>query len=141
MAWTIYNNAKEQIALAGLNWSSATVRIMLVTSSYTPSIDSHNFVSDVSANEISGGGYARQTLAGQAVAQDNTNDRANLTATNPTWTSLTNTFRYAIMYRFVTSDSDSWVIAYEDLGAQTITAADFTIDFDGASSSDVLRYV
>lgn len=38
MAWTIYNNAKEQVALAGLNWTTATTRVMLLTTAYAPDI-------------------------------------------------------------------------------------------------------
>lgn len=139
MAWTVFNGAKNRILSGGLTWSSDTVRVMLLTSSYTPNIDTQAFVADIVANEVAGGGYARQSLAGKAVTTDTTNDRAGASATNPTFTSLTATFRYAVLFRLVTNDADSWLIAYEDLGAQSVTAADFTIDFDGATSSDVLR--
>jgi hypothetical protein len=49
--------------------------------------------------------------------------------------SWTSTFRYAVVYRFVTNDADSILVAYFDLGAQSITASDFTIKWNGGASS------
>lgn len=75
MAVTVYNRAKYKCAnyLAGL-----TLKAMLVNV-YTPNAD-HNVVSDVSATEISGNGYARTALTSIAASQDNTNDWGKLTS-------------------------------------------------------------
>jgi len=119
MASGVYNRGK--VAANGANgWynGSATYRVLLVTSAYTPNPD-HNFVSDVSANELSGGGYARKDITTRTVVQDNTNDRADYKGDNPAWTGLasTQTFRYAIVYRFGTTDADSELITWIDIGA------------------------
>lgn len=128
----MYNRAKVQDG--SIDWDTHTFRVLLATSSYTPNVD-HDFVSDVVANEATGTGYARQTLTGNAVSIDDTNDRVDHNANNVTITTLTSTFRYAVVYRFVTNDADSILVAYFDLGAQSITASDFTIKWNGGASS------
>lgn len=80
MANFVYNKFKERCASAGVNWASATVRVMLErsTSTYTPNKD-HNFVSDLTNFvEVSVASYSRKSLANKAVNQDQTNDRAEL---------------------------------------------------------------
>jgi hypothetical protein len=59
----LYNNAKEQFARGAVNWASDDIRCLLTTSSYTPDIDSHDFVSSVT-NELSGGNYVRDRQRG-----------------------------------------------------------------------------
>ena len=133
----IYNRSKVQDG--SIDWDTHTFRLMLVTAAYAPNVD-HDFVSDVVANEIAGGGYARQTLTGNAISIDDGNDRVDHNANNVTFAALTNTFRYGILYRFVTVDADSILVAYFDFGAQTVTAVDFIVKWNaGASSGTVFR--
>jgi hypothetical protein len=133
-----YNRAKKQDGSFDWDDVGQTFRVLLTTSSYTPNVD-HDFVSDVT-NEIAGGGYVRKDVAGRAVVLDDANDRADHDADNLTWTALTNAFRYAVLYRFVTNDADSVLLYYWDLGAQSVTASDFTIAWNaGASSGTVFR--
>lgn len=133
----VYNRAKVQNG--SLDWDTDTFRVMLVTSSYTPNLD-HDFVADVVANEVAGGGYARQTLTGNAIVIDDANDRVDHDADNATWTGLTAAFRYAVVFKLVTNDADSILVAYLDLGAQSVTAQDFTIKWNaGASAGTVYR--
>ena len=130
MANIIYNNAKS--ALNAYPWTSDTWKILLTTSSYTPDIDAHVYVSDVT-NELVGTGYVRKTLAGQAVSIDTGNDRADFKANNVTWTAIqADTAAKAIVYRFVTVDGDSPIIACLDITPATITnGGDFTLEWDG----------
>ena len=130
MANIIYNNAKS--ALNAYPWTSGTWKILLTTSSYTPDIDAHVYVSDVT-NELVGTGYVRKTLAGQAVSIDTGNDRADFKANNVTWTAIqAGTAAKAIVYRFVTVDGDSPIIACLDITPATITnGGDFTLEWDG----------
>lgn len=46
------------------NVSSDTFKCILLSSSYTPDTETDDLLADITANEISGNGYARQTLAG-----------------------------------------------------------------------------
>jgi hypothetical protein len=56
----IYNSWIEYMAEAA-NTASDTFKMLLTTSSYTPNQATHTLLSDVT-NEVSGNGYARQTL-------------------------------------------------------------------------------
>lgn len=99
---TLYNNFKEQILLGELDLGNGadTIKVMLVTG-HSLDIDLDDSYSDVSADEVSGTGYTAggEALANQAVAQDNTNDRASFDADNTTWTGLdAGTPNYAIVY-------------------------------------------
>lgn len=65
---TAYNHARYLLATGALDLSSGTFKMALVTSTYTPDYDTHQFVSSLT-NELSGNGYARQTLASVAVTK------------------------------------------------------------------------
>jgi hypothetical protein len=85
----LYNNFLEQLLLGAANLhGSAVLKIALVTG-YT--YDETDAVwSDVSALEESGTGYTTggNALASPVVAQDDTNNRATLDATNQLFTAL-----------------------------------------------------
>ena len=79
----------------GVDLDSDTLKVALVTSSYTPSA-AHTVWTDVSANEVAAGaGYATGgvTLA-NPVATNSTIDYDDAV-----WTALTKTFRYAVGYK------------------------------------------
>jgi hypothetical protein len=46
-----------------VNFSSATLRLMVLTSSYTPDLVNNKFRSDIVANEVSGTGYTSRGYA------------------------------------------------------------------------------
>lgn len=112
----VYNDAKEQLLRGTVNFATGTLMVALLAG-YTPNIDSHDTFSDVSGNEESGTGYTAggEQLGGQAVAQDNTNDRASFDATDVTWTGLdVGTPSHAVLYEDDTSSQ--FLIAYWELG-------------------------
>lgn len=123
----LYNQGKSP---AVNDLTNGTFKVLLVTSSYTPNVD-HDFVSDVVANEATGTGYSRKTIASASITIDDTNDRVDVTAANLSWTGLTSAFRYAILYKEITNDAASPVIAYFDLGAQSVTATDVNCNWSG----------
>lgn len=75
---TPYNGARLEIGKGSVNLSSATIRALLTTSSYTPDPDAHKYLSDVTNELAAENGYERQTLGSVTWTQDNTNDRAVL---------------------------------------------------------------
>lgn len=67
-AFTPYNSGITNLVNGTLNYLADNVQAMLLNSSYTPNVSSHQFVSDVSAYEVpSTGGYARVSLTGKTV--------------------------------------------------------------------------
>lgn len=131
MADVIYNSFKVKISDGNIDLDTDTIKVALVTSSYTPDQDAHDFFDDIT-NEVVGTGYTAggATLAGKAVTQDNTNDLAKFDATDVTWSTATITARGAVLYKSTGTDSTSPLIAYIDFGAdKSSVAADFKIEW------------
>lgn len=88
-----------------------------------------NFVDDVVADELSGTGYARRTLTGEAAGEDDANDRANIDATDPTTYSAINagTIAGLWLFRFVTDDTDSRLWGFLDVADIVTNGGDVSI--------------
>ncbi len=139
MSSLVYNTFKGK---DGNNWTAgadSAYKVMLVTTSYTPNAD-HDFVSDVVANEIAGGSYARQNVATRTKAIDDATDKATHSADNPTFTALAGPAapRYAIVYRVVTVDADHQLVCCIDLGTGLAIVGDFMVKWNGGASSGIL---
>ena len=129
MASVIYNNFKKNIMNGNIDLDTNDINVMLVTSSYTPDIDSHEFMSSVT-NEVSGTGYTAdgQALASKAVTADTTDDEGVFDAADLTWSTSTITARGAVLYKDTGASTTSPLICYFDFGSdKTSSAGDFTI--------------
>jgi hypothetical protein len=130
MASLIYNSALRDEAIGGINYSTDTFKVMLVTSAYTENKDTHLKRSDVT-NEITGTGY---TAGGNAAtvtvgAVDTVNDRVDITLGGTTWPTSTITARKAVYYKSrggaATADE---LIGVVDFGADvSTTVGTFTL--------------
>lgn len=130
MADVIYNAFKMFIMNGAIDLDTDTIHVALVTSSYTPDQDAHDYFNDVT-NEVSGTGYTAggSALASKAVTQDNTDNEGVFDANDVAWTTSTITARGAVLYkkRGGASSADE-LIAYIDFGSDKIsTAGTFTI--------------
>lgn len=110
-------------------FTGKTVKAMLLTASYTPNEDAHDFVDDIVAFEASGAGY---TAGGQAVTATVTHDTASnevrVTFTSPSWTSSSVAARYLALYFDIGADSVDELIAVVDNGS-TVTSSSSTFTF------------
>jgi hypothetical protein len=121
-----------------IDFDTDTLKVALVTSSYTPNQDTHDFFDDVT-NEVTGTGYTAggATLANPAVTLDTTNDLVKFDADDTVWSTATITARAGVLYKSTGTASTSGLIAYIDFGSDvTSTAADFTIAWH---SNGILR--
>lgn len=130
MADVIYNAFKKYIMNGSIDLDTDTINVMLVTSTYTPDQDAHEFRDDIT-NEVSGTGYSAggSALAGKAVTADNTDNEGVFDANDVSWTTSTITARAAVLYkaRGGASSADE-LICYIDFGSDKIsTAGTFTI--------------
>lgn len=132
MADVIYNSFKRDVANGSIDLDTDTIKVMLVTSTYTPDQDLHTKRSDVT-NEVSGTGYSAggATLANKTVTADNTNNRAAFDADDVTWASSSITARAAVLYKSrggaATADE---LIAYIDFGSDKVSSSgNFTIQW------------
>ena len=130
MANEIYNSFKRDILNGSIDMDTDTIKLMLVTSAYTPNIDTHTKRADVTS-EVTGGGYTAggATLANKSVSIDNALNKAVFTADQIVIPNATITARGGVLYksRGGLASADE-LIAYADFGADiTSTNGDFTI--------------
>lgn len=132
----VFNRGKFIFANSTLDWGADTIRALLVDSSYVYDPDD-NFVSDVSG-ELTDGSYSRQTLGNKGVTEDDTNDRAYVTADPVDFGALTNeTVAALILFKNVTNDADSPLISFHDGGFPVVAnGAGFVVRGEGASFNE-----
>lgn len=131
MADTIYNSFKRDIMNGGIDLDTDTIKVALVTSTYTVDQDAHDNFDDIT-NEVSGTGYTAggATLASVTVTVDNTDNEGVFDAADVTWSTSTITARGAVVYKSTGVASTSKLICFLDFSTdKTSTAGDFVIQW------------
>ncbi len=130
----LYGNFLKQALNKEIDWDSDTIKVALLSSSYTPNQDTHDYFDDVSSYEVTGTGYTTggSTLASKTSTYDGTNNVIVLDAADVTWSSSTITARYAVVYDDSgASAASKALIGYVDFGSdQSSTNGNFTITWD-----------
>jgi len=110
----VYNPGLLKLLNGTIDFDTDTIKLLLVDTNHTFT-KTHEFVSDIVANEASGTGYSRKTLANTSIALDTGNDRVEFDADDISYTALdAGTIASAIIYKEVTNDADSPLIADVD---------------------------
>jgi hypothetical protein len=142
MANGVYNRGKFLAATAAVNLGTADLRVLLVKSTYAFDA-THNFVADVVAGsqEISAAGYARQTLAGKTVTEDDVNGFAFLAATDPVFPGMAagQTIGGMVLFIHTGSDATAQVLAFYDLTDTLTNGLAVTVAFALAAAGGVLK--
>lgn len=138
MASAWYNKGKAKVLDGTINLTSDTIKVMLLNASYSFNAD-HHFVSDVSANELSGTGYTggfggsgRKTLTTKTITEDDTNDWAIFDADDSQWLSINaGTAAWAVLIKEITNDGASLLIAAIDINPDVVTnGANLTVQWN-----------
>lgn len=133
MANALYNFGKGELLKGNIDLENDTIKVALVTSTYTPNVDTHDDFADVT-NEVSATGYTAggAALTNASVTVDDTNDRAEFDANDTVWTITGSlTAAAAIVYKDTGSAASSPLLAYFDFGQdETATDGDFTIEWN-----------
>lgn len=118
----IYSHFLEALANKEIDILDDELKIMLVSSSYTPNIHTDKYKSNITG-EINGEGYTLGGLTLKNVKYTTSNGIATLKADNPRWTDLNiDNLKYAVIYDntpFTSSsnlDTAKSLIAYIDYG-------------------------
>lgn len=116
------------------DWLTGTIQYSLHTASESPAVDTDDFFDDWSATEVSGTNYTANgvTLGTKTCTYDTGTDEIRLDAADAAWTTVTiAAFRYGLVWENTggASTTDP-LLGYNDLGAQSVTAANLTIQFD-----------
>ena len=129
MANLVYSSFKEHVLNGDIDLSSANVYLMLVSGAYTFS-HTHEVTGDissqiVSSNYTAGGKLIRNT----SVAVDAGND-AVLDGDNLTFSGLTCSLAYGVVWVSGGSPSTSYLLGQVDFGNQTLTNSDFVVNWN-----------
>lgn len=134
MASKLYGSFFGKALNKEIDWDSDTIKVMLVGSAYSPNQDTHDYLDDVVANEVSGTGYTAggATLASKTITYDGANNVTVLDAADVTWASSTITARYAVIYDDAgATNAQKALLGYVDFGSdQSSTSGNFTITWD-----------
>lgn len=107
MANALYDKARERFLTAQLNWSTDTIRAVLVdTGIYTPNLTAHEYLSDISSSAriSTSSAFTGKTVAGGAAD-----------ANDVTFTSVSgNSIEAIVIYRDTGTEGTSPLIAYID---------------------------
>lgn len=108
-----------------------TIKAALITSSYTPDTDAHDFFDDVVAYELAAGnGYTAGggTLTTPTVTTNTTDNRGEIKWADYTWTfTASKAFRYMVLYKSTGTDSTSPLIMLVDFGGTRTESSGFRI--------------
>lgn len=136
MADLIYHNFLSELGKKTVDWDNDVLKVILVTSSYTPDVD-HAVIGDVDTNELATQyGYIQGgvTVAG-TVSDEDAGDNAKYDIVDPSWTASGGSIgpcRYAILYDD-THATDIVVYCFDLTTDRTAEdGADFTITVDAA---------
>lgn len=132
MASGWYSKGIELWTKTAAHWETGTYRIMAMKSAYTFDPD-HDFVDDISANEMTGA--ARKTLAGNSVTRSTANNNVVYDATDPsTYAALNDgTLSGFAIYRQVGGDdstpADDELVFFVDVADLVTNGSDVTLAF------------
>jgi hypothetical protein len=134
MASKLYGQFLSQALNKEIDWDTDTIKVALLTNSYTPDQDAHNYLDDVVANEVTGTGYTAggNTLANKTNSYNSATNVIVLDADDTTWSSSTITARYAVIYdASPATNATRPLIGYVDFGSdQSSSNGNFTITWD-----------
>lgn len=127
-------------ALSDVDWGTDTIKAMLVTSSYTPNQDTHEFKSDVTNEVAAGSGYTAGgiTLTSKTTTTDAATNEVRLDAADITWTVPSGgslSASYIVIYKDSGTASTSPLLGWGDFGqvmtsSASGTTAPFSITWD-----------
>jgi hypothetical protein len=123
-----------------IDWLTGVIQYSLHTATYTPDYDVHDFFNDAT-NEVTGTNYTANgvTLGTKTVTYDTGTDETRLDAADAVWTTATiASIRYGIAWENTggASTTDPLIVLH-DLGAQSVTAANFTVQFDSTGVAKI----
>jgi len=140
MANMVTNRGKYEVFT--LDVAAQDLRVLLLKTYSVLDIDD-NVIDDLvpGTNEVSVGGYSRQTLAGETITEDDSANVAYLDATDPVFTSLVTgeTVQGAILFRHTGSDATAPVWAGYDLTDTPTNGGNITVQFQAPASGGALQ--
>lgn len=131
MADLVYNHYKTNLMSGNINLGTAKIMCMLVSGAYTPNADTHANTGHISADVVcTGHPKGGVQIQNTTVFMDTTDDEGVLTGHNITFSGVTCSPSWAVIYISGATVATNYLMQVRDLGSQTITNADFTITWN-----------
>jgi hypothetical protein len=119
---------------------TGTWQYSLHTATYSPNQDTDGFF-NVATNEVTGTNYTANgvTLGSKTSTYDTATDEWRFDAADAAWTTATiASIRYGVLWENTAgASSTDPLAAYHDRGAQSVTAANFTVQFDSTGLAKI----
>lgn len=131
MAAAAYGKFVQHLAKADIDFDTAALGALLVTSSYTPNYDTHEFRSDIT-NEVTGTGYSAGGIAltGEGITLDTTANRLKIDAADADFGTLTVTGITGLVIYVVTgSSATDNLVSFHSFSSQSPSGVNFTYAF------------
>lgn len=133
----VYLQAAYGLGIGAFNFDTDIYNVALTTSSYTPNITTHTYLSDITDELPATGGYTTGglTLTGVNWTADTVAMTIALGADPSVWNPATFTgARYAVVYQNTSVAATSRLLCYVDFGAdQSPSGVAFTIDWSAGT--------
>lgn len=116
-----------------VDWVTDTIKMSLHTNTYAPNQDTDQYWNTATNEVAATGGYTGGgvTLASKTLTYDGPTNTVRLKANDVTWTALTTTARYAVIYKSTGTSTTSHLMGYTNFGAdQSPAGVDFTVKGD-----------
>lgn len=133
MASFVYNSFKKFLMEKSIDLINDTIKVALVSDSYTPDADGHVYFDDVSAYEITGTNYTAggETVTNKTTIQDNTDNEGVFDADDITWATASFTTRYGVIYKYNADPAAAPLIGCLDFSSnQSPAAQDFKVQWN-----------
>lgn len=123
----------KHFAQGDINYPADTIRAVLLSAAWTPNIDTNEFWSAISANEIVATGYTAGgiTLTNKTVTYDTSSNRTYLDCDPITWASSTIDAEYIVFLKWTGTAGTSILMSYQSLtGSADSASGNFTFTPD-----------
>jgi len=119
---------------------TGTFNCSLHTATYVPNNDTDDFWNDAT-NEVTGTNYTTKgvVLGSKTSVYDTATDEWRFDAADAVWTTATiASIRYAVVWEDTAGASTTDpLVSFYDLGAQSVTAANFTVQWDATGIAKI----
>jgi hypothetical protein len=135
-AFTLYGAAKEGIAKATIDLDGETIRAMLLTSAYTPVVNTHALTSDLTGELPTADGYTAGGAALTGVTVTRSGGTVTFDAADVSWTASGAglTARYLVLYADGATDRLIGYILLDDTPANVVVNAGTTLTIQWSAS-------
>lgn len=130
MANQVYNSFKAGLLSGQYNLGTANIMLMLCSGAYTFS-HSHTVTGNITSEVVSAG-YTKggKKINGTTVSIDSVDNEAVLSGLPVVFSGLSTSLAYGIVYVSGATPSTSYLMLQLDFGSQTVTSADFTVNWN-----------